>query len=403
VSEITLTVIAGPHAGATFTFAGRDNFLVGREPPCHFLLPGKDEALSRVHFLIELNPPLCQLTDLNSSNGTFVNGERVTAPMHLKDGDQVRAGRTVFAVAIRQPGEPTIIVGIPVDDESAPPRPPELLPPGFEWERELGRGGMGVVHLARMLNTGRLCAVKTVRPAANATRRDVDRFLREIRVLSELRHPHIVAFHQFEVLRGHFFLIMEYVEGTDAHRVLAAEGPLPVRRAVDWACQLLDALDHAHGRGFVHRDIKPANLLIAREGGREVVKVADFGLARTYEASRLSGLTRLGDVAGTPAFLPPEQITAFRKTGPAADQYAAAATLYNLLTGKYVHDFPAGASASLLKVMHEDAVPLRARRPELPAGLEAVVHRALSRDPDRRFPGAAALRQELLWFVGTDS
>src|SRR5262249_21223275 len=132
------------------------------------------------------------------------------------------------------------------------------------------------------------------------------------------------------------------------------EGPLALPRAVAWVCQVLDALDYAHGRGFVHRDIKPANLLIARQEGGELVKVADFGLARTYEASRLSGLTRVGDTAGTPGFMPPEQITAYRQTGPAADQYAAAATLYTLLTDKYIHDFPAGSSARLLMIMHEE-------------------------------------------------
>ncbi len=397
--EIILTVSAGPHAGATFTFSGRDNFVVGREPPAHFILPDKDATISRVHFLIELNPPLCRLTDLASSNGTFLNGRRLAAPANLCDGDEIRAGQTVLRVAIRWPLEPTVALGEPLPETQTPPRPPDFLPPGYEWVRELGRGAMGAVHLTRALNNGRLFAVKTVRPAVNATRRDVDRFLREIRVLSELSHPHIVAFREFEVLRGHFFLVMEYVEGTDAYQVLQAEGPLRLPRAVAWVCQLLDALDHAHNRGFVHRDVKPANLLIQRQDGRELVKVADFGLARSYEASRLSGLTRAGQAAGTPGFMPPEQIIAYRQTGPAADQYAAAATLYNLLTNQYLFDFPASTSARLRMILEEEPVPLRTRRPELPEELAVVVHRALARDPKQRFGSAADLRRELLRFV----
>src|SRR4051812_25694830 len=98
MAEVTLTVIGGPHQGAKFTFPGRDNFLVGREPPSHFVLPDKDTTISRVHFLLEINPPLCRLTDLGSSNGTYVNGLKAAAPVDLKDGDEIRAGRTVLRV-----------------------------------------------------------------------------------------------------------------------------------------------------------------------------------------------------------------------------------------------------------------------------------------------------------------
>ena len=164
VAEITLTVIDGPHTGEVFTFAGRDNFIVGRESPAHFLLAEKDATISRVHFMIAINPPLCRVTDLGSRNGTFVNGEKATVPVILKDGDRIGAGKTVFRVSIRQAQEPTIILGLPVDEALAPPLPPELLPPGYEWVQDLGQGGMGKVFLARALNNGRLCAIKTIRP-----------------------------------------------------------------------------------------------------------------------------------------------------------------------------------------------------------------------------------------------
>src|SRR5207245_4495262 len=119
---------------------------------------------------------------------------------------------------------------------------------------------------------------------------------------------------------------MDYVEGTDAFELVKTQGPMAPERAVRLMGQLLQALEYAHGRGFVHRDIKPANLLITVEEGFEVLKLADFGLARVYQASQLSGLTMTGEIGGTAAFMPPEQLTNYREAKPPADQYAAAAT-----------------------------------------------------------------------------
>src|SRR5262249_40419878 len=139
---------------------------------------------------------------------------------------------------------------------------------------------------------------------------------------------------------GQLYFAMDYVPGTDAGRLLKAHGPLPAGRAVALVCQLLEALEYAHAKGYVHRDIKPANLLVTEIGGREVAKLADFGLARVYQTSRLSGLTMMGDRGGTIAFVAPEQLTHFRDAKPAVDQYSAGATLYNLLTQRFVYDLP---------------------------------------------------------------
>ncbi len=192
------------------------------------------------------------------------------------------------------------------------------------------------------------------------------------------------------------FFAMEYVPGKDAAALLKAHGPLSINRAVALVGQLLSALQYAHDRRFVHRDIKPSNLLVTEVGGDEVAKLADFGLARTYQTSRLSGLTMSGSTGGTVAYMAPERVTDFRDVKPAADQYAAAATLYNLLTSRLLYDPPAGGPGPLLAMLlTDDPVPIQARRADIPQPLAAVIHRALARQPDDRFPDAQAMGRAL--------
>jgi serine/threonine-protein kinase len=451
--RITLTVNEGPHQGQAFSFEEHDNFIVGRSNQAHFQLPDKDKYFSRIHFLVEVNPPACRLMDLGSRNGTYVNGQRVTSA-DLKDGDQIKAGRTVLHVSVQgaetPPPPPTarpssqppaeaypystlkpfavpelppplpqpvlapkscLVCSGPLPNAKAPPDAVDRLlclacreqahsqaqtVPGFLIVRELGRGGMGVVYLAVRKSDGLLLALKTVIPAVAGTQQDIDRFLREANILRQLDHPHIVAFREVGQGEGQLYFAMDYVRGSDAARLLKEQGALPIGRAVALACQLLEALEYAHARGFVHRDIKPGNMLVTNEDGREVAKLMDFGLARTYQASRLSGLTLQGHVGGTPAFLPPEQITHFRDVKPAADQFAAAATLYNLLTKRYIYDLPSTLQQQILMMLQEPPVPIQKRRPDVPAGVAEAIHRALARAPEERFADVKAMRLALL-------
>ncbi len=145
----------------------------------------------------------------------------------------------------------------------------------------------------------------------------------------------------------------------------------------------------------MHRDVKPSNLLVTEENGREAAKLADFGLARLYQSSELSGLTLMGDVGGSASYVAPEQITNFRETQPPADQYATAATLYHLLTRQYVYDRQPTNQEQFRQVLTEDPVPIERRRPDLPEPLIRIIHRALLREPRKRFPDVAALRDVL--------
>lgn len=481
--KVTLTVAHGPHTGQSYSFEEHDNFIVGRASYAHFRLPKKDRYFSRVHFMIEVNPPFCRLMDMGSRNGTYVNQKRVKT-VDIHDGDMIKGGHTVIKVVIegdaavsthgaddsraaeqtprirdkantddrqttdklskQQTAEPQLVLteispgGINQQGDSGelvdnPPGRFEtvsvehmqkdislsddtlaLLPddfvdrinnrpqpvPGYLIVDELGRGGMGVVYRAVCRRRRIVIALKTIRPAVAVNEGDIDRFLREASILKGLEHPHIVTFHEMGETGGELYFVMEYVPGTDAGRLLDENGgPLNVRRAIGIICQLLSALEYAHQKGFVHRDIKPQNMLLTQVEGRGFVKLADFGLARTYQSSRISGLTMMGDVRGTSQYMAPEQITNYRETKPSTDQYGAAATLYHLLTNAYIFDFPDSINRKFQMILQEDPVPVRQRRSEIPDRLAAIVHRGLERDPERRFADVSEMRTELVEFL----
>jgi serine/threonine-protein kinase len=399
--HLQLVVTAGPHTGREFIFDRPDSFLVGRAADAHFQLPHDDPYFSRRHFLLEISPPRCRLTDLDSRNGTFVNGVRVQSA-ELRDGDTIQAGQTAFLIAIPDHIPETALLPAPIPLSSPPTDYPSLPPPfhlpsvpGYALLHELGRGGMGIVYRAKRLADDAEVAVKMLCPDADADPNSVERFLREARILEQLDHPHIVRFLDSGESPGAVFLAMELVAGTTAALLVRDEGPQPIRTAVRLVSQLLKALAHAHALGFVHRDIKPGNVLIEVRPGRRAVKLADFGLARAYAASRLSGLSLNGEVGGTLAFMSPEQITHFRDAQPTTDQYATAATLYVLLTGRTPHDLPQAASEQIAHILSKDPIPVRQRRPDVPEGLAAILHRAMSREVGERYPDVTAFREEL--------
>ena len=255
-------------------------------------------------------------------------------------------------------------------------------------ERELGRGGMATVHLARDSELDRPVAVKVLAAHLSGDEDLRERFVREARMAAGLSHPNVVQVFDAGEEDGRLFIVMEYVPGVTLADELRRAGKLEPCAAVDLALQACAGLEHAHEAGLVHRDVKPGNLILREDGA---LKITDFGIARAVEAA--TQLTQVGSVLGTAAYLSPEQAAGERVTA-ATDIYGLGVVLYELLTGRT--PFVIESIGDLLAKHRESAVPpVRELEPAVPEALEAAVMKCLARNPDYRPASAAALAHEL--------
>ena len=283
------------------------------------------------------------------------------------------------------------------------PGPPPQVPEDYadylieEW---IGGGGMGEVFRARQLSLNRPVAIKMMSSSNAIGEKASSYFRREIEVLRDLlmpggrSHHSIVSFYEIYEVDTQFHLVMEYVDGMNAHDWLAKlEEPLPFSSGATIGRHLLTALDFAHSRGYVHRDVKPSNLLIFGPLHRPRVKLTDFGLAKSFaETEGLTSLTRQGDIGGSIGFISPEHIRNFSEIREPADIYSAGATLFYLLTGKYPYlGFDPHEPDSYQIILQHPPLPLRAFRPDAPEGMERILLKALQKQPKDRWKSAGAM------------
>jgi serine/threonine protein kinase len=267
---------------------------------------------------------------------------------------------------------------------------PEI--PGYDVEALLGRGGMGVVYKARHRRLNRLVALKMLIAGAHAGPAEQARFQREAETVARLRHANIVAVYDVGDHEGCPYFTMELLEGGSLAQVLAGV-PQPAGRAAALLIALSEAVQVAHEAGIVHRDLKPANILLAADG---TPKVADFGLARHFEAA--PELTWSGARIGTASYMAPEQVIG--KTGnigPAADIYALGALLYEMLTGRPPFRGESATDTQRQVVNDEPVFPSRLNT-KVPRDLETICLKCLSKEPQRRYASAAALGDDLRRF-----
>lgn len=271
----------------------------------------------------------------------------------------------------------------------------------FEIIRELGRGGMGVVYLARQKSLDRHVALKMVLHGALASEVDRARFRNEAAAAARLIHPNIVSVHEVGEHDSRPFFCMQYVPGENLAQRLT-RGPLPGRDAARLLAGAARGVDHAHSQGVVHRDLKPANVLLAPgDDGALVPLITDFGLAKLLDRST-AGLTVSGAVMGTPSYMAPEQAGASKDIGPSVDIHALGSILYECLTGR--PPFQAATPFdTMLLVLEQEPVPPRLLNPSVDRELETICLKCLEKSPRRRYARAADLAADLEAFLGGET
>jgi serine/threonine-protein kinase len=264
----------------------------------------------------------------------------------------------------------------------------------YRLVRRLGAGAMGEVYLAEHALLRRPCAVKLISAAHVGDEKRVARFEREVQATAALTHPNALQVYDYgRAEDGTFYYAMEYLPGLDLDQLVERHGPLPPGRAIHLLRQVCGALREAHAAGLIHRDVKPGNVIVCERGGRpDVVKLVDFGLVRAAEPDG-EKLTQDGAIAGTPAYMSPEQAEGEELDGR-SDLYSLGAVAYFLLTGR--PPFLKGTALQLLYAhVRESVRPPSAVRAGVPADLEAVVLRCLEKDVEKRFPDCQALDNAL--------
>ncbi|MFP4343551.1 MAG: protein kinase domain-containing protein [Anaerolineales bacterium] len=259
-------------------------------------------------------------------------------------------------------------------------------------QEKIGQGGMSIVYRGVQTSLNRPVAIKFLEHSVRLDPMVNQRFQREAQAIAQLRHDNIVQIYDFGQYEHGHYMVMEYVEGTDLRqeidRRLKAEQAFTVQEILTIVAQVGAALDYAHARGIIHRDVKPGNVFLTADGQ---AILGDFGLAMLQ--NRLSQMT-LGKTFGTPEYIAPEQAMDSRAATPQSDIYSLGGIVYELVTGAL--PFEAESALSLaLKHVSEDPIPLRSRVPDLPPAVEAVVLKALSKEPDERFPSAKAFAEAL--------
>jgi serine/threonine-protein kinase len=256
----------------------------------------------------------------------------------------------------------------------------------YVLEEKVGEGGMAVTYRARDLLLNRTVAVKLMREQFTSDPHFVERFRREAQAAARLSHEHIANVYDTGVCQGVYYIVMEFVEGTDLKQRLRRDGALPIAVAISIAAQIAAALDASHRSGLIHRDIKPHNILLTDDGR---VKVTDFGIAKLMSDSEDTGV-----ILASVHYVAPEHVRG-EATSPATDLYSLGAVLFEMLTGRTVFE---GESA--MAVAHKQAFEAppnpRDLRPDIPAALAAIVLRCLEKEPRARYASAAEVRTALL-------
>nr|MDP9342994.1 serine/threonine-protein kinase [Actinomycetota bacterium] len=353
--------------------------VLGRDPSCDVVLD--DHLVSRRHAQLEVDDSgRMVIRDLGSRNGTFVNGQRIEGAVVLAGTERIGIGDAEISLA----------------PEVAPAPPPEEADRmvgttlgRYRIEAKIDEGAMGAVYLAEHTRLGKHVALKVMGQRLFRNQVARQRFVDESRTVASLDHPNIIPVFDADEIGDELFIAMRYVDGEDLGRLLDREGALDPERAINIVAQVGSALDAAHSRGLIHRDVKPGNILIASardSAGAGHAFLCDFGITKNLASS---GLTATGQTLGTPNYMAPEQFKGQPVDGR-TDLYALGCVLYECLTGT-----PPYPGDTFETVMYGHLMtappPPTAHQPALPPGLDAVVAKAMAKDPADRYATCAEL------------
>jgi serine/threonine protein kinase len=267
----------------------------------------------------------------------------------------------------------------------------------YEIIELVSEGGMAMVYKARCRMLDRIVAVKILKDEYSSDLNFVQKFKTEGLAAAQLSHPNIVNIFDVGQEEDVYYIVMEFIEGETLKEYIQREAPLPVEQAITIATMICDGLQHAHEKGIIHRDIKPHNIIITETG---IVKVADFGIAKAISKKTI---TYGGNIVGSVHYIAPEQARGEPVTRT-TDIYSLGCVIYEMLTGRMPFDAESPITVAL-KHIHDDPVPPRSFNSEIPKALEAVILRAMAKNPVQRFASAQDLRNALLPYcrpVGAD-
>ena len=364
-----LYVERGPLRGKEIALEEGKVYVLGRDTSCALTFP--DQLTSRQHFTVRMSKGRYLLRDLNSSNGTYVNGELVRKTSELKLGDQVEVGETLLSLL--DDNERRTEGGL-VGREIA----------GYQILERVGRGGMGTVYRARQLSLDREVALKVLSPSLAWDSEFIERFQQEVRSAARLVHPNIVCALDVGAEGTIHYFAMEFMAGGSIEDKIEREGRVAPDRAVPMLVDVARGLAYAEEQGLVHRDIKPENLMLDDQGA---VKIVDLGIAGHLEGR--STYVQSEGVFGSPHYIAPEQ-AAGERIDHRADIYGLGASAYRMLSGRTL--FTGVSQAEIMsKHVNEDPAPLSRVAPWVPRRLCKLVMKAIEKDPDDRFESAKTL------------
>jgi pSer/pThr/pTyr-binding forkhead associated (FHA) protein len=457
-AKVTIEVVEGSAKGQTITFERHDTLLVGRDPDCHIQLAGDPAISRHHCLLEVAPPRarLRDLGSRNGTfindvrYGKREKGEspeeaakRAFPEVDLHDSCKVRIGKTVVCVQVQEKSTPPserkeatsrririsclrcgrdltnsgvfypdsdpicgscrteagsdpmkVLVEMVGRAEKAQASTSFSLP-DYQVEKRIGQGAFGAVYLARRRKGGEQVAIKVMLPQVEVTDESRELFRREISVLRKLDHPNIISYLEHGSVGDAFYFVMDYCEAGSIHEAMKpAGGKLSFEPATAYTLEALEGMAFAHAKGYIHRDLKPQNILLTHSSGKTRARISDFGLAKCLENAGLSGMTLTGTAAGSPDYMPREQVTNFRDVKPSCDVFSMAATYYKMLTGLPPRGKTQGKDP-IVAVLQQQVIPILKVDPGVPKPIAVILDKALQPKAKDRYPTAAEFRDAL--------